>query len=512
MLGENGLVNAQAKDLRLPSLGLSVPSPKVGGGGEGVSEVADFNASACFALTGVVISINQNSTDSFRVIPSTMSSRLALYISFCISVGLSLGFHLLLARKVVRLIAPSTPASKTFLVGGIALFILFLDFPIAHTMLVYKLWNPHFLDQFMQSFATPLVLLHCNVAVMGGGWMLHGWWKRWRVQRSRTRKGTDISLSEVAPPASAPPSAPALAGVPRLGAIHPASRRRFLQTAALATGGVIANNTMLKALGTTHEHKVEQVVMKIPGLPAPFKGTTIALLTDIHSSVFMTREQMEKYAAETMKLKPDLIFVTGDFVNSKVGEVYPFAEAFAGLRAPLGVFGVTGNHDYYTGDIKTVAEEVGQGGIRLLRNENLAIERGGAKLWLMGMDDDRIYDINGYLKEGKTETGTLENLTRGIPENGTKLFLCHKPYPFEEYSQLGVHAMFSGHTHGGQVVLAHLDSVNVSFASLASKYVAGLYRARSNRTSQLYVSRGIGTVGIPMRLNCPPEITRIVLV
>ncbi len=72
--------------------------------------------------------------------------------------------------------------------------------------------------------------------------------------------------------------------------------------------------------------------------------------------------------------------------------------------------------------------------------------------------------------------------------------------------------MFSGHTHGGQVVLAHLDNINVSFASLASKYVAGLYRARSNRTSQLYVSRGIGTVGIPMRLNCPPEITRIVLV
>lgn len=439
-----------------------------------------------------------------------MSSRLALYLSFCISVGLSLGFHLLLARKVIRTIAPATPQSKTMLVGGLALLILFLDFPIAHTMLVYKLWNPHFLDQFMQSVATPLVLLHINVAAFGGGWMLHGWWKRWRAKRSKQPPA--IAVQKAVQPTHAVGTPSADPAVPQLSLAIPASRRRFLQTAALATGGVIANNTMLKALGTTHEHKVEQVVIKIPGLPAPFKGTTIALLTDIHSSVFMTQQQMEQYAAQTMKLKPDLIFVTGDFVNSKVDEVYPFAQAFSALHAPLGVFGVTGNHDYYTRDIATVAKEVEQGGIRLLRNENLAIERNGAKLWLMGMDDDHIYDINGYLKEGKTETGTLENLVKGIPDDGTKLFLCHKPYPFEEYSQLGVHAMFSGHTHGGQVVLAHLDNINVSFASLASKYVAGLYRARSNRTSQLYVSRGIGTVGIPMRLNCPPEITRIVLV
>lgn len=449
----------------------------------------------------------QNSADGFHVITSTMSSRLALYISFCISVGLSLGFHLLLARKVIRSIAPVTLSSKTVLITGIALVILFLDFPIAHSMLVYKLWNPHFLDQFMQDVATPLVLLHINVALFGGGWMLHGWWKRWRAKR----KGQPLSITvQDTSQLSALPATQSAIAPQSL--IVPASRRRFLQTAALATGGVIANNTMLKALGTTHEHKVEQVVIKIPGLPEPFKGTTIALLTDIHSSVFMTRQQMEQYAAETMQLKPDLIFVTGDFVNSKVEEVYPFAEAFSTLHAPLGVFGVTGNHDYYTRDIATVAKEIGQGGIRLLRNENLAIERGGAKLWLMGMDDDRIYDINGYLKDGKTQTGTLENLVKGIPEQGTKLFLCHKPYPFEEYSQLGIHAMFSGHTHGGQVVLAHLDNINVSFASLASKYVAGLYRARSNGTSQLYVSRGIGTVGIPMRLNCPPEITRIVLV
>lgn len=265
-------------------------------------------------------------------------------------------------------------------------------------------------------------------------------------------------------------------------------------------------------MGTTHDYRIERVVMKVPGLPEPFKGTSIAMLTDIHSSVFMTRDLMERYVAEVMKLKPDMIFVTGDFVNSKLREVYPFAEAFSGLSAPMGVYGVTGNHDYYSGKIEEVAREVEQSGIKLLRNENLALQKGGERIWLMGIDDDEIYQIKPYLATGKSTTGVIENMLHRIPDGEKKLFLCHKPYPFEEYSQLGVDAMFSGHTHGGQVVLAQLDNINLSFASLASKYIAGLYKARSNPSAQLYVSRGIGTVGIPVRLNCPPEITQFILV
>ncbi len=289
-------------------------------------------------------------------------------------------------------------------------------------------------------------------------------------------------------------------------------RRRFLRNAALAATGYVASATTLSAMGSTHDYRLERIVMKVPGLPDAFKGTTIAMITDIHSSVFMTREQMDVYCKEVNGLKADMIFVTGDFVNSKLQEVYPFAEAFAGLSAPMGVYGVTGNHDYYSGQIETVAREVGQCGIRLLRNENLMLQKGSDKLWLLGMDDSSIYDINPYLADGKSPKGTIENLTRGIPNDGTKLFLCHKPYPFEEYSQLGVQAMFCGHTHGGQIVLGHIDNLNLSFASLASRYVAGLYRSRSNRTSQMYVARGVGTVGVPVRLNCPPEITHFVLV
>ena len=159
-----------------------------------------------------------------------------------------------------------------------------------------------------------------------------------------------------------------------------------------------------------------------------------------------------------------------------------------------------------------VAREVEQAGIKLIRNANLSIEHNGEKLWLLGMDDDDIYDVKPYLESGRSERGTIENMLHGIPDGAPKLFLCHKPYPFEEYSQLGIDVMLSGHTHGGQVVIAQLDNVNLSFASLASHYIAGLYRARSSRKAQLYVSRGVGTVGLPLRLNCPPEITHIVLV
>lgn len=289
-------------------------------------------------------------------------------------------------------------------------------------------------------------------------------------------------------------------------------RRRFLYMAGMAAAGYAASASTLSAMDATDDFRIEQAVIKIPNLPEKLKGTTIALITDIHSSVFMTREEMDRYVAVMNGLKADIAVVAGDFVNSKLREVYPFAESFTALKAPLGVYGVTGNHDYYTGDIETVAKEVQDCGIRLLRNENLVIEKNGEKLFLLGMDDGNIYDVKPYLESGASPRGTIENMLKGIPDGAPKIFVCHKPYPFEEYSSLGVDLMLSGHTHGGQVVIAQLDNVNLSFATLASRYVAGLYKARSSRTAQLYVSRGVGTVGLPLRLNCPPEVTRIVLV
>lgn len=419
-------------------------------------------------------------------------------------------FHILVAKVILDRSHNLPPGYRRLIRHVLTAGILLLELPLVHAFVVYKFYHPLVLDHVMKAISPALLLLHLNVAAVGLLILL----VRFviaplrRTLRARESAPAPVMLA-VAGESTVPVEAIELRPDPE--PTLPA-RRRFVQTSALAVTGFVTSSKTLSALGASEMHRIERVVVRIPNLPEVFKGTTIAMIADIHSSVFMTREDMEGYKAGLMGLNCDMIFMVGDFVNSKVAEVYPLAEAFSGISAPYGVYGVTGNHDYYSRDIETIAAEISQAGIRLLRDENLSIEKGGEKLWLMGMDDDHIYDVNSYIQTGKTERGTIENMLKGVPSDAPRIFLCHKPYPFEEYSQLGFDLMVSGHTHGGQVVLAQLDNVNLSFASLASRYIAGLYRSRTSRRSQLYVTRGIGTVGIPLRLNCPPEITHITLV
>lgn len=439
-----------------------------------------------------------------------MSHKFLLFLAQASFVFALAAFHVVAARLLMRRIRTSNRRVRrpvAFLLGG---FILLLDLPLVHAFVFYKIFHPLILDQLMRFWSTVFIALHANALIFGGALVIvqYVWYPMKRLFRRLSRTTSLHSgASPERPAADVPPGAAAAVIPPDI-----PPRRRFLYTAGIVAAGYATSASTLSALDSGKDHLVERVVIRIPNLPAGLKGTTIALISDIHSSVFMSRQDMEQYVKVVNGLKSDITFVTGDFVNSKLHEVYPFAEAFSSLKAPLGVYGVTGNHDYYTGAIETVAKEVEQAGIKLIRNGNVAIEKNGEKLWLLGMDDANIYDVRAYLESGKSPEGTIENMLRGVPDGAPRIFLCHKPYPFEEYSNLGVDLMLSGHTHGGQVVLAHLDNVNLSFAALASQYIAGLYRARSNRRSQLYVTRGVGTVGLPLRVNCPPEITHIVLV
>jgi predicted MPP superfamily phosphohydrolase len=442
-----------------------------------------------------------------------MSRTLSLHLIQIVVVALIAAFHSAAAYVAVRRVAKGRPR-RIARIGAVAL-ILLLDLPLLHLFVLYKDFHPALLDRLFHAWSAPFLALHANAALFGGLTLL---WRslrrpiRWARERFAIRPATSaVAVTSEAPhtPAPAAPASRLIAG-PVSMAIP--SRRRFLYTAGMAAAGYATSASTLKAMDSTNEHRLERVVLKVPNLPEGLKGLTIAMISDVHSSVFMTRLEMDRYVKALNAMKADMAVVVGDFVNSKLHEVYPFAESFSALHAPLGVYGVTGNHDYYTGRIEEVAREVEQCGIRLIRNGNLTVEHNGEKLWLLGMDDDDIYDVKPYLETGRSERGTIEKMLHGIPDGAPKLFLCHKPYPFEEYNQLGIDLMLSGHTHGGQVVIAQLDNVNLSFASLASHYIAGLYRARSNRRAQLYVSRGVGTVGLPLRLNCPPEITHIVLV
>ena len=276
------------------------------------------------------------------------------------------------------------------------------------------------------------------------------------------------------------------------------SRRKFLQTGLI---GVSGYSFIGSAMGMVDKNEYEVVnrTITIQNLPEEFKGFTIGLISDIHSSVFMTKEEMDEYVKTTNALNTDLILVTGDFVNSQTEEVYPFAEAFSNLKAKHGIYGCLGNHDFFANDVERVAKEVNDCGVKLLRNDAVQISKGNSFFNLIGVDDiGRGVDPDDYLNRALSS----------VKNRQPKILLCHKPYNIDNFDKLGMDLTLSGHTHGGQIVFAKLNNTYVAFASLFSKYVAGLYKKNN---SQMYVNRGIGTVGVPLRINCPPEITKITL-
>jgi uncharacterized protein len=275
------------------------------------------------------------------------------------------------------------------------------------------------------------------------------------------------------------------------------SRRTFLKMGAVALSGYsFAGAT--KGLIDRNDYDIIERTIRIQNLPDEFKGFTIGLMSDIHSSVFMTKPEMDDYVAALNNLKTDIIFVPGDFVNSQTDEVYPFVEAFSSLRAPYGVFGCLGNHDYYA-DVDVVAKEVDGCGIKLLRNDAVKIVKGNSFINLVGVDDIPI--------DGKPEP-YLERALSSVQNPNPRILLCHKPYYLETFASHNIDLTLAGHTHGGQIVFARVGNMIVCPAALFSKYVWGLYKSGN---SQMYITRGIGTVGVPFRINCPPEITKIIL-
>ncbi|KAB2926431.1 MAG: metallophosphoesterase [Bacteroidetes bacterium] len=276
------------------------------------------------------------------------------------------------------------------------------------------------------------------------------------------------------------------------------SRRGFLRKSAM---GLSVYSFAGAAAGIAGEDDLDIIRTSavIRGLPSAFKGFTIGVMSDIHSSVFMNRDDMLRYVRRMNGLGADLLVVTGDMVNSQTDEVYPFAEAFSELRAPYGVYGCLGNHDFFTKDVERVAKEVDGCGVRLLRNDAADVVKDGAHLALLGVDDiGRNTDPNRYLD------AAVSAARAGVP----RILLCHKPYFLPDASARNIDLMLSGHTHGGQIVFGTVDRTPISLAALASKYVAGWYEHGGTR---LYVNKGIGSVGVPFRINCPPELTLITL-
>jgi len=262
---------------------------------------------------------------------------------------------------------------------------------------------------------------------------------------------------------------------------------------AAVVGGLVLGLAVLALRGGLRLPAVRRVEIALARWPRALDGFRIVQISDIHIGPLLGRRFAERLTERVNALAPDLVAVTGDLVDGSVDALRDEVAPFAALAAKHGVFFVTGNHDVYSGGEPWV-ERVRELGLRVLRNERVAIG-GDDGFDLAGVDDHR-----GDWVRGSTED--LDAALAGRDASRALVLLAHDPGTFRRAAKRGVDLQLSGHTHGGQIwPFKYL-------VRLAVPFVAGLHRVGA---SQLYVSRGSGFWGPPMRLLAPAEVTELVL-
>ena len=266
-----------------------------------------------------------------------------------------------------------------------------------------------------------------------------------------------------------------------------------IRATIVASGAAIAGAVALRSgLGPPHHRRVE---IELERWPRALDRFRIVQITDIHIGKILGRRFSEHVVGRVNDLAPDLIAVTGDLADGGVRELADDVAPFGRLRAKHGVFFVTGNHDHYSGAAAWVAK-ASELGMRVLRNERVEIREGNAVFDLVGVDDHRGSMI---AEDGREDLGSA---LAGRDSRRPAILLAHDPATFRKASKLDIDLQISGHTHGGQIwPFGYI-------VRLAVPFVAGRYHRNG---SQLYVSRGTGFWGPPMRLFAPSEITELVI-
>jgi len=251
--------------------------------------------------------------------------------------------------------------------------------------------------------------------------------------------------------------------------------------------------------------RLERVEIRLVKLPPALDGFTIAQLSDFHYDPYFSVTPIKAGIEMVNELKPDLVVLTGDFATMPLPEsrrhhnrqalraVEPCAALLRSLQAPGGVFAILGNHDFSFGP-EGVVEALQSQGIPVLRNQSVLIEKNGGRFWLAGLDDVLGRQAN------------LDDALQKVPNGETTVVLCHEPDFADVVATRSVDLQISGHSHGGQVRLPVVGALYLP--PLGQKYPWGLRRLGS---MQLYTNCGIGTVNLPIRWNCPPEVTLFTL-
>ena len=274
-------------------------------------------------------------------------------------------------------------------------------------------------------------------------------------------------------------------------------RRRFMTSSAnAALLGLSGTLSAIGVAGARRRAEIVEIDLPIPGLPPDLDGYRIVQLSDIHAGLTITADYVEKIVAAVARLDADLVAVTGDLVDGTVSRLDTAVSTIGDLRARDGVFFVTGNHEYYR-DAPAWCQALQELGLTVLTNEHRIIERGVARMLIAGVTD---LSAGQFVPEHASDP---KKAMRGAPPCDLRLLLAHQPRSAPAAARAGFDLQLSGHTHGGQFFPWTL------FIGLAHPFEAGLSRIGE---MALYVSRGTGYWGPPMRLGAPSEIGVIRLI
>ncbi len=350
--------------------------------------------------------------------------------------------------------------------------------------------------------------------------MVHGVERVWRWLHAKAAKQA-VALPPTMSPSTAISAAPETVADP--------GRRYFFRAATAAAGVAPFLGAMYGFAAERLNYQVHRVEIPMPNLPPALDGLKIVQISDIHLSGYMTRTEVRRAVDMANDLGADLAVVTGDLITGMGDPIAECVDEIRHLHAPLGIWGCNGNHEIYARAEDEAGYLYAQAGMKLLRQENAQITFKGAQFNLIGVDYQRERTSRGQRQQ------TLANVEPLIRRDMPNILLSHNPNSFNRAAELGIELSLAGHTHGGQIQVEILDHC-LSPARFITDYIAGLYQrplfapapteraasvprtstpslfpSPSSAMANIYVNRGLGTVGAPVRLGVPPEITLLVL-
>lgn len=267
------------------------------------------------------------------------------------------------------------------------------------------------------------------------------------------------------------------------------SRRRFLQTASLFSLSSIPPHSYAYPLVASEEIEISNHTIRIKNLPKAFDGLKLVHLTDIHHSKFVSFNDVFRMVELSNLQNPDVVLLTGDYITWSKKFIPPVAEALRGLKSRLGVYAVLGNHDVRV-DADKVTQALEKVQIKVLRNASARIDLKGDSLWIGGVDE--------YMY-GQSD---IRKAMTNVPRSQPRILLAHNPEIIDEAGRHQVDFVLAGHTHGGQIKIPYMRSLNI-VTQPGREILEGFVR---NGRTQMYISRGLGKVVVPVRILCPPEI------